>query len=117
MVDDPVDSVAPWTIKAVSTATRNKAIVAARKEGLTVGQWLERRINQWEADGGPVTVATLPVRAVASGQPASPSLDEIGQAVRLAAEIAGLRGLTLKPNSKLLVAAQRLLTQRIAGQP
>jgi hypothetical protein len=43
--------VAPWTIKAVRTETRN---AAARREGLTVGQWLERRVNEWLADGGPV---------------------------------------------------------------
>jgi hypothetical protein len=45
-----VDSIAPWTIKAVATETRNAAISAARQEGLTVGQWLERRVREWTAD-------------------------------------------------------------------
>lgn len=61
-MDEPVDTVAPWTIKAVPTETRNKVIAAARKEGLTVGQWLERRVNEWMQEGEPVHVASnLPV--------------------------------------------------------
>jgi hypothetical protein len=55
--DDPIDAVGPWTIKAVGTETRNRVTVAARKEGLTVGQWLERRVNEWLDDGGPVRVS------------------------------------------------------------
>jgi hypothetical protein len=52
----------PWTIKAVPTETRTKVTAAARKEGLTVGQWLERRVNEWLEDGGPVHVTSnLPV--------------------------------------------------------
>jgi hypothetical protein len=43
----PIDTIGPWTIKAVPTETRNRVTVAARKEGLTVGQWLERRVNEW----------------------------------------------------------------------
>ena len=39
------------------TETRNKVTIAARKEGLTVGQWLERRVNEWLEDGGPVRVS------------------------------------------------------------
>src|SRR4051794_39228400 len=56
MDDTPTDTVAPWTIKSVSTATREAVIVAARKEGLTVGQWLEKRVGEWLEDGGPVVV-------------------------------------------------------------
>jgi hypothetical protein len=55
---DPVDTVAPWTIKAVPTATRDAVTKAARREGLTVGQWLERRVNEWEGAGSPVTVSS-----------------------------------------------------------
>jgi hypothetical protein len=47
-MDSPlVDVIEPWTIKGVTTETRKQVIAAARKEGLTVGQWLERRINEW----------------------------------------------------------------------
>ncbi len=55
-MDDPVDSVGPWTIKAVATKTREAVTNAARREGLTVGQWLERRVREWEEGGGPVHV-------------------------------------------------------------
>jgi hypothetical protein len=54
MTDDPIDAMAPWTIKSVSVRTRNIVSTAARKEGLTVGQWLEKRVDEWEADGSPV---------------------------------------------------------------
>jgi hypothetical protein len=52
--DDPlatitmlIDAMEPWTIEGVSTETRKLVIAAARKEGLTVGKWLERRVNEW----------------------------------------------------------------------
>lgn len=35
-----VDTAGPWTIKVISTATRNTVTAAARREGLTVGQRL-----------------------------------------------------------------------------
>lgn len=55
--EPPTDAVGPWTIKAVGTETRHRVTVAARKEGLTVGQWLERRVNEWIEDGEPVRVS------------------------------------------------------------
>jgi hypothetical protein len=42
-----VDKIGPWTIKSVATETRDLAIMLARREGLTVGQWLERRVREW----------------------------------------------------------------------
>ena len=46
-----LDPIRPWTIRAVSVEARDLAIGAARKEGVSVGQWLERRIRAWaEAD-------------------------------------------------------------------
>lgn len=59
---DPVDTAAPWTIKSVSVATREIVTAAARREGLTVGQWLERRVAEWEREGSPTQV-------IPSGQP------------------------------------------------
>jgi hypothetical protein len=31
----------------VTLVTREQVIAAAQKEGLTVGQWLEHRVNEW----------------------------------------------------------------------
>jgi hypothetical protein len=64
MEDDapPTDAMAPWTIKSFPTATRNRIIAFARKEGLTVGQWVERRVEEWEDTGQPLRVG-------AGGQP------------------------------------------------
>ncbi len=51
---EPIDTMAPWTIKSVSMSTKEAVIKAARQEGLTVGQWLERRVEEWTQAGSPV---------------------------------------------------------------
>ena len=50
------DAISPWTIKAVSKTTRDAITLAARKEGLTVGQWLDKRVAEWVSDGQPTHV-------------------------------------------------------------
>jgi hypothetical protein len=46
----------PWTIKSVSARTQNTITAAARRENLTVGQWVEKRVDEWEASGSPAPV-------------------------------------------------------------
>jgi hypothetical protein len=53
-VTDPIDTMQPWTIKSVPTRTRDAVTKAARQEGATVGQWLERRVDEWLEAGSPV---------------------------------------------------------------
>jgi hypothetical protein len=55
--NDPVDTVGPWSLKAVPTQTRQAVIRAAQRENLTVGQWLELRVREWTEAGSPVTVS------------------------------------------------------------
>lgn len=44
---------APWTIKSVHVETRKLAVACAAREGLTIGQWLERATRgQAETDKG-----------------------------------------------------------------
>ncbi|OYV35120.1 MAG: hypothetical protein B7Z80_19305 [Rhodospirillales bacterium 20-64-7] len=90
-MDDPVDAVAPWTIKAVSTTTRNAVTESARKEGLTVGQWLERRVREWLADGGPVTVAETP-------PPQPVDLGDLAHAMTAAHALATAAGVPVPPS-------------------
>jgi hypothetical protein len=52
-MSDPVDLMKPWTIKSVSTQTQATVLAAARRENLTVGQWLEKRVGEWETSGSP----------------------------------------------------------------
>ena len=85
---DPIDAMAPWTIKSVSTATRNTVNAAARREGLTVGQWLEKRVAEWEADGSPVA-------APASATGPSGNLTEIADMLRATTEAAQAAGIPL----------------------
>lgn len=86
---DPIDAMGPWTIKSVSTATRAKVNAAARRENLTVGQWLERRVAEWEADGGPVPVGAPALVA----EPMS--LAELRDAMGAAAAVASAAGVAV----------------------
>jgi len=47
------DSLGPWTIKVMPKSIRDMTVAAARDEGLTVGQWLERVIRERVAEGRP----------------------------------------------------------------
>jgi len=42
---------APWSVKGIARDTRETAKEAARKEGLTVGEWLNRLVDQTKKDG------------------------------------------------------------------
>jgi hypothetical protein len=53
---DTIVSFIPWTIKQVSVATRDAVNKAARQEGITAGQWLDKRVSEWLGDGSPVHV-------------------------------------------------------------
>jgi hypothetical protein len=88
----PTDTAAPWTIKSVPTKTRELVTVAARKEGLTVGQWLERRVNEWVADGEPALVRPDQPGSALVSVPVSPAGGGVyagtEMMVRLALELA-----------------------------
>ena len=79
-MNDPVDASAPWTIKAVSTATREAVTKAARREGMTVGQWLEKRVAEWEADGSPVHVGPIASDLVSNLDKLASTLSGMGAA-------------------------------------
>lgn len=51
---------APWAIRNVTLEARNAAIAAARREGLTLGEWMDRAIRQQvKADRNQVPALTL----------------------------------------------------------
>jgi len=83
---DPVDSIGPWTIKSVAKATREAVTNAAKRENLTVGQWLERRVADWEGQG-----SSIPVADQAAASPTSLcDLARMMDAARALAETAGV---------------------------
>ena len=89
---DPVDTAAPWTIKSVPTATRDAVTKAAKQEGLTVGQWLERRVAEWLADGSP-----MPVPAAAGAPIGAANLGELAQLTQAALAAASAAGVPVPP--------------------
>lgn len=103
---------APWTIKSVRVGLRDDAVRAARAQGVTMGEWMERAVpRQAAADRGnqvmppgqavavpepmrPMPVADAPLRQDNLGKP--PELAELAETqrvcgwVRLAIELSGL---------------------------
>lgn len=109
---DPVDTAAPWTIKSVSVATREAVTQAARREGLTVGQWLERRVAEWEAEGRPVPVAPPAM----SGQ--APNLGDLAQAMQAARALAEAAGIPVPPHiAREAFAVLKVATRQVRGLP
>lgn len=53
MSNEPVDLMKPWTIKSIPTRVIEGINAAARRDNLTVGQWVEKRYNEWEGAGSP----------------------------------------------------------------
>lgn len=53
MSNEPVDLMKPWTVKSLSTRVIEGIAAAARRENLTVGQWVEKRYAEWEGQGSP----------------------------------------------------------------
>ena len=101
-----LDPIRPWTIRAVSVEARDLAIGAARKEGVSVGQWLERRIRAWAETDPPASGAASPgtpgtAVALARGKPPAP--DTLSEVERIAAAVRDLAAAGL-PISKATVA-------------
>lgn len=111
MSDDAIDVSGPWTIKSVPTRTRLAVIDAARKEGATVGQWLERRVNEWLSDGSPTSVAAPPAIA-------PQGLAELAQAMNAARALADAAGVKVPPSlARDGLALVRQATRAARGLP
>lgn len=111
MSDDAVDVSGPWTIKSVPTRTRIAVTEAARKEGVTVGQWLERRVNEWLADGSPTSVAV-------PASTSSHSLADLAQAMGAARALADAAGVKVPPSlARESLSLVRQATRAARGLP
>lgn len=51
MTDEPK----PWSIRGVHPEVRNAALAAAKREGVTIGEWLDRAIRSHVKNGGKQT--------------------------------------------------------------
>ena len=107
---DPTDTMQPWTIKSLPTRTRDTVVAAAKREGLTVGQWLERRVGEWEAAGSPVPVPT-------STGPA-PNLGDLAAVMQAARALADAAGVPVPPHlARDALATVKLATRQVRGLP
>lgn len=81
-----VDQMGPWTIKAFPTDARRRIVRAAEIQGVTVGQWIEKRLEEFDQDSG-----NLVVNHVDAGRQApSAGLLERAQAVRVLVDVVGM---------------------------
>ena len=78
------DKLEPWTIKVFSRNTRNMVVAAARQEGVTTGQWLERCVRDRSEGEGPPTSQGQAARASVS------DLAQLMQEARAMAQAAGV---------------------------
>jgi hypothetical protein len=107
---DPVDTMAPMAIKSVSTRVRNGITAAARRENLTVGQWLERRFEEWEQAGSPTPVQPA-ASETATPAPSPEMLRALAEFAREAREDA--RAAKDEVISKAAAARSRLLLDAV----
>ncbi len=106
-----VDTIIPWTIKAISKAARDVATDAARRDGLTVGQWLEKAIIGYLDAGSPVVV-------VSSSPPAPVDLVGLAAAMQAMKDVSAAAGVQVPPQlAKDSQAAVRVALRQAKGLP
>lgn len=105
-----VDTIIPWTIKAISKAARDVATDAARRDGLTVGQWLEKAIIGYLDAGSPVVVSSSP--------PAPVDLVGLAAAMQAMKDVSAAAGVQVPPQlAKDSQAAVRVALRQAKGLP
>jgi hypothetical protein len=121
------DEDGPWGVKWIAGSDRAMALAAAKRARLTMGEWLGAAIRAYvESERGESSVFEVfpPSRAGPVGEQGARetavtpfgstlSIAEIGEAVRIATEIAQLRQRGL-PRA-FLTQAQRLLNGHLRG--
>lgn len=93
---DGAERVQPWTVKGIGPEERNAAIAAAKREGMTIGEWLTRAIRSQvqadrQADRSPVLVEE-PVRPRGDRQS---DLSDLERMIALAKQIAEVNKTTI----------------------
>lgn len=112
-----LDAIAPWTVKALATRTREAITQAAQRENLTVGQWLERRVDEWLEQGSPIRQAypvsdLVSLATVAAALAQAPD-QSVVKTARIAVKMALLAG--RPPTAKALPPPVAPSKPRLAG--
>lgn len=95
-----LDAAAPWTIKSIPAEDKDFIIASARKEGLTVGQWISKRCKEWRADGSPVVVSPS----------AAPSMPDMAALIQALPALADAKG-----GSRIAAQARRALMHGLSA--
>ena len=85
--NEKIETMSPWTIKAISSTAKNAIIDAARRDRMNIGAWVakaafEKIQGRPEQEVGPVKNGP--------GQPPSPTFASSAEAVALAVQLAGV---------------------------
>jgi len=98
---DP-DELSPWTIKAIPKGVRDMAMMAARKEGVTVGKWVAKVIPGAARDAvsgaadvspGQPRSAQVPAVIPPPVSPGMPELDAAFRAAEIVKQVTDIQGL------------------------
>jgi hypothetical protein len=116
----------PFTVKFLSAADKTLAVDAAARAKITVQDWIALAIRSTVASeresvhdehGEILAPERRGSSALTILDPMPPmSIEDIGRAIEIGQTIAKLRGQDLKPNSKLLINAQRAVSRRLESQ-
>ena len=102
----PETNAGRWTVRDVGEADKAAALAAAKRREMPIGEWLGEAIRAYiAAEREPMGEVLPPSR----GLPAL-SLEDIAQAVEIAARIAEIQG---QPPRRLLGRAMRRLGDRL----
>jgi hypothetical protein len=103
----PTDQVANWTVRAMPKGLVNEVVIAAKRENVTVSQWLERVIRL-ELQGERVSnLSAEPVVNTFAKPPlALPAPADHARAVELAMTLAGMQETPETARARLLRAAR-----------
>ena len=71
MADQASDSVKPWTVRGIPPEERNAASEAAKRSGVTLGDWLQRAIRTQIQQQAGENRMPVPVRQEASDMAAN----------------------------------------------
>jgi hypothetical protein len=81
---DDTETFGPWTLKRAGSRMRETIVREARKSGLTVCEWLEKRLSEWVEDGMPERVSPGQPPSALSIEHRPPDVQELAELVRLA---------------------------------
>jgi hypothetical protein len=98
--NEKIETMSPWTIKAISSTAKDAIIEASRRDRMNIGEWVALAARE-KIEGRPEQ-ETVPVKNGVD-RPSAPTFASSAEAVALAVQLAGVPA---KRDSPMLQAAR-----------